>query len=1190
MRLKKGISIFLLIALLFSSFTTGTAFAVVEKSSPITKEDLLKQLNITPEEQHEAIISQITQDSKMRPSEDTLVIKYNQPISTRIHTQAGAVVKKRVAALNYDIVTITGNKKIEDVINYYRNLGSVDSVMPSVPVQTLSTSFNDPKAKDMYHLNMVNAAKALSLAGKHEVVVAVIDTGMDLKHPELKNQVLTPYNVADPMKRPLADVHGTHVAGIIAAEANNGIGGYGINPNAKILPIDVFNRGWGSSDYIVAEGILYAVNQGAQVINMSLGSYYPSKILEDAVNIALDAGITIVASAGNEGSSTSRYPAAFEGVISVGALNDQTKLASFSNYGPSVDIVAPGEAVYAPFFDVDKHSTFMELSGTSMSAPIVAGVASLLLSKHPNLTPLQVKYILQQTAKDIGTPGYNMEFGFGLVDPVAALQYDVKKLPKFNTASDDLVKGAIEPFIANNEGIAEGHIKLPSQINWYKIPVEAGQKVQLTLEGAKLYDYEMVIKHLGENSEVVNNVKVNDVQEGKIEAYLYNAEEDGTLLIGVKDAFGKYSKEGASRYTLHLQISDDWKDDGITGANPFHIESIPYSSFWQKDGPFYLTAKPIETDEDFDTEEIIEAANKAEQKEEKTAEKSNGADYDYFTFSVDEQQILEINVIGVPGVNIMLNVYRGEEFRMVPPDMLGKSYYDNDFMGPWPMERSNNNGVGEGETLVFEAYPGEEYVLEVTNAMDFYYYSPFMYFDYYGFQEQDMVYPNSHIPYHIRIRGEQLPPDEDGFPMNMYDMYYYEETYEEVIEEFKRARLTKTPSEFQQDYYYSYYFYEKEMVQKVLEAAPSYELGTEAKGYFQIYGDIDLFKVQPDYNGIYQFSFNKTETMMPMATVLRYDEKEEMLYHVAYNDPYDYYYGGFKSNNDLFVGLEKDQTYIVMLQNFYYGPSLDEYSVNSKLILENPQDKYAPNHKPEEAVALPDNKTVKGNFAMGNEVDYFYFESDKDQLFGLTLQAPIVSEKDRNGLPEDLFKPIMPAVLIMEDIDGDGELSDEEMRNAIYFYGYQEDVTGSFNAKAGKKYFVAIMNYYYYGSGASLTPYELAIKPAPKAGAITPLKEVTKNKLSTKGYFETNHKEKMYNLDVVKTSKTTIELAIPKDIDGVLAIYDAKKKLIKSVDYYGKGDSEFIELTLEKGSYYIGVKDFFGGGSVSPYELTVNFK
>lgn len=221
------------------------------------------------------------EEAQNQVSEDTLIVKYKEKIPASVHQKLGANVKKSFPLLGYDVVTIQKGKTLQEVARNYAKLKAVTSVTPSFTYKKLGT--NDPKNGQMYPLSLLQIDKALQLAGKHSVTVAVIDTGLDMKHPDLKAQLLPSYNAANPANPGIKDIHGTHVAGIIGAAANNGVGAHGINPNVKILPIDVFNGGWGASDYTIAQGILYAIEKGAKVINMSLGGYFSSPILEDAV-------------------------------------------------------------------------------------------------------------------------------------------------------------------------------------------------------------------------------------------------------------------------------------------------------------------------------------------------------------------------------------------------------------------------------------------------------------------------------------------------------------------------------------------------------------------------------------------------------------------------------------------------------------------------------------------------------------------------------------------------------------------------------------------------------------------------------------------------------------------------------------------------------------------------------------------
>ncbi|WP_334110755.1 S8 family peptidase, partial [Anoxybacillus sp.] len=477
------------------------------------------------------------EEAQQQVSSDTLIVKYHENIPAAVHRSLGATLKQSFPQLRYDVVTVQKGKNLQEVMKSYAKLKAVKSVTPSFTYKRLGSA--DPKADRMYALTLLNIDKALKLAGNHRVTVAVIDTGMDTKHPELKGRVLPAYNAINPAGAPIKDVHGTHVAGIIGANANNGVGAHGVNPNVTILPIDVFGGSWGASDYTIAQGILYAIEKGAKVINMSLGGYFSSPILEEAVKQAIDAGITVVAAAGNEATDMYSIPASYEGVISVGATDHKNKLAEFSNYGPSVDLVAPGVDVYSPIYDYAKGSSFAELSGTSMAAPVVAGVASLLLSKYPNLKPYQVEWILERTATDLGEKGYDLTYGNGLVNPVAALQYNMKNVPQKENWNDETILAKAPIIDAKEAYVKKGALTKPEEMHWVKMNVQQGESVQAILEGAESYDYKLVFRFYPEGKTTSEKpVQVNDGRAGEMEAKLFTAKQPGVLAIGVTDANG----------------------------------------------------------------------------------------------------------------------------------------------------------------------------------------------------------------------------------------------------------------------------------------------------------------------------------------------------------------------------------------------------------------------------------------------------------------------------------------------------------------------------------------------------------------------------------------------------------------------------------------------------------------------------
>ena len=181
-------------------------------------------------------------------SKDTIIVKHSG-LTKNTHTKIGSKVIRSIPSLGYDVIQLNKGFTLEKAVLYYANQKGVKSVSPSYVYHSFDNGV-DPKKKDMYHLNLLKIDQALELAGDHEVKVAVIDSGVDFKHPDLKSQVLPPYNAAAPANTTYPGDHGTHVAEYGAAK-NNAVGGHGINPNAKIIPIDVFNGKEGANDFVI---------------------------------------------------------------------------------------------------------------------------------------------------------------------------------------------------------------------------------------------------------------------------------------------------------------------------------------------------------------------------------------------------------------------------------------------------------------------------------------------------------------------------------------------------------------------------------------------------------------------------------------------------------------------------------------------------------------------------------------------------------------------------------------------------------------------------------------------------------------------------------------------------------------------------------------------------------------------------
>ena len=234
---------------------------------------------------------------------------------------------------------------------------------------------NDPDYDRQWALPHIQAETAWDQMGElSDITVAVIDTGVCMSHEDLVDRVLdNGYDFVDNDDDP-EDVfgHGCSVAGIIAANINNGIGIAGFEPNSSILPVRVLGPSGSGSMADVAAGIVYAADNGADIINLSLGSMVGSQVTEDAVNHAVGKGVTVIASAGNSGGALPGFPARYENVVAVGAIDPNGARSSFSNKGG--DIWAPGRDVHTIYLD----NGYKALNGTSFSAPYVAAMAAVL--------------------------------------------------------------------------------------------------------------------------------------------------------------------------------------------------------------------------------------------------------------------------------------------------------------------------------------------------------------------------------------------------------------------------------------------------------------------------------------------------------------------------------------------------------------------------------------------------------------------------------------------------------------------------------------------------------------------------------------------------------------------------------------------------------------------------------------------
>lgn len=330
------------------------------------------------------------------------------------------------------------------------------AIVDASPLQSVAVAgeVGDPGAALQWHLPMIRASEARELADGTGAIVAVIDTGVARPDdsggsgaPDLAGTSFVPgWDFVEGDDTPQDENgHGTHVASTVAATTDNGIGVAGVAPGTTIMPLRVLDEKGRGEDWHVAAAVRWAVDNGADVANLSIGSTSASKVLLDAVDYAHRRGVIVVAASGNEAQTTGKVlqPAAQPGVIAVGAVLRNGARASYSNFGPELDIVAPGgdlridedgdgrpDGILQESLDPDDRTRYCYcyLAGTSMAAPQVSAVAAMLVSLGVS-EPAEVKRILEASAWDLGAVDRDDEYGSGLLDARAAVLHAIGEPP-----------------------------------------------------------------------------------------------------------------------------------------------------------------------------------------------------------------------------------------------------------------------------------------------------------------------------------------------------------------------------------------------------------------------------------------------------------------------------------------------------------------------------------------------------------------------------------------------------------------------------------------------------------------------------------------------------------------------------------------------------------------------------------------
>lgn len=280
----------------------------------------------------------------------------------------------------------------------------------------ISKKTSQPAQEADWGIYSINAPAAWYNSTGEGIKIAVIDTGISKKHPDLNVAGgVNLINSSNIRKWDDDNGHGTHVAGIIGA-CNNSIGVVGVAYDSELYAVKVLDSTGNGQISDVIEGIEWAVENDMDIISMSIGTTAYSEALEDACDFAYDSGVLVIAAAGNSGDGNSstnnvEYPAKFDSVIAVGAVDSNNLLPSWSSDGEEVELAAPGVNIYSTYIG----DSYVYSSGTSMAAPFVSGVAALIKSQNPSLNASEIRNIMDLNALDLGDQGKDSDFGFGLV-------------------------------------------------------------------------------------------------------------------------------------------------------------------------------------------------------------------------------------------------------------------------------------------------------------------------------------------------------------------------------------------------------------------------------------------------------------------------------------------------------------------------------------------------------------------------------------------------------------------------------------------------------------------------------------------------------------------------------------------------------------------------------------------------------
>lgn len=490
-------------------------------------------------------------------------------------------------------VKVPRGEELDDVKEELENNPIVESVEPEYIAGTSYIPPDPYYQSYQWNLKKVNLEPAWDITkGSSDTIVAIIDTGIGSQndiYSTLINGCSVIGGVINQDTYPgefsydggaydsegkdeygfYIYPHGTAIASVIASAMNNS-GIAGISPNVRIMPVKVFDDGKGyCSMNDVALAIKWASDHGADIINMSLGGPSAPDELSDAVDYAYNKGTVIIGAAGNEGSDEVNYPAKYDNVIAVGSTGSNDGVSSFSNGGIQLDVVAPGENIYTPYIGKHQSQSFLSVSGTSFSSPMIAGVAALIKSKYPSLTNRQISQIIYTSSKDLTSiHGWDSAAGFGRLDAYKAI-----KLAGNNVIWDnnDKISNAVPLGVTAK---ISSKLYPASDEDVYKITVSKPGNIKAVVSSSKDYDFVLVLTD--KNGNMIDYVDENSGNEREIlDTYISRT---GTYYLWVTDYYGDFSDNDT--YSLEMNPVYSNEIARYAGADKWNTAALISKNGW----------------------------------------------------------------------------------------------------------------------------------------------------------------------------------------------------------------------------------------------------------------------------------------------------------------------------------------------------------------------------------------------------------------------------------------------------------------------------------------------------------------------------------------------------------------------------------------------------------------------------------